>query len=168
MGCENGSRFILHIECYWAQFSSNIVLVRPLEGRGDSELLYSAACNVGQLLVCYHTVNHARVLGSCISTTWLGPSPKNWDPKLFWDRVCISPCFIRAVLIRLSRGQCKTDNASTLCSALTVLKKSKSCDGQVYFSHLAPRTVSEITCIFLGHGLWISMYIHICIKWKLQ
>lgn len=156
MGCENGSLFILHIECYWAQFSSNLVLVQPLKGRGDSKLLYSAACNVCQLLVGYYIVNHAWVLGSCISTTWLGPSVKNWDSNLFWGEThCVSS------------EHSSSDSACVFC-ALTVLKQCRSCNGQVYLYQLAPRTVSEITCIFLGHGLWISVYIHLYIKWKLQ
>lgn len=79
--------------------SSNLVLVQPLEGRGDSEVLYSAACKVCQLLVCYHTINHAQVLGSCISTTWLGPSLKTWDLNLlFWGRIHICLCCIRATV----------------------------------------------------------------------
>lgn len=50
MGCENGSLFILHGECYRAQFSSSLVLVQPLEGRGGSQPLQAAACSVCQLL----------------------------------------------------------------------------------------------------------------------
>lgn len=111
MGCENGSLFILHIECYRAQSSSNLVLVRLLKRRGDSKLLYSAACTVCQLLLCYHTVKH---------------SPGAWLLHL----------------LHLAGTRLKT-----------VLKKCKSCNGQVYFYQLAPRTVSEITSIFLGYGL---------------
>lgn len=155
MGCENGSPFILHVECYWAQFSSNLVLVQSLKGREDSELLRPAACNVCQLLVCYH----AQVLGSCISIIWLGPSLKNWDLNLFWDRIYFS--LFHQSSSDYQWGSIKQRLYSF--STLAVLKKCKSCNGQVYFYYLVPTIVSVITCIFLGQGplnIHVHIYIH--------